>query len=150
MTTLNQAEKQQEKPKAVKASHVFAAFRDVLIQQFRIEIQEDLIPKFKAAMIDLDKQKEEIIEKYHNEALAENRLKALKLEVLHARDQDIEDIKKMFNTEISAHIRSLKGERLTEEVKNEFGDVKFRNVVKFPDGSKAQVQRLFIPYADFN
>lgn len=154
MTTLNQAEKQeaaegQTQQKSVRISHIFAAHRQVLIEEFQERMRHELIPAYVANLDVIRRKRDEIVEKYGNEALANNKVKPEILELTWLRDQDIEKTKKEFLSEISALVTRFNGVRITESEKHPITG-KDMNVdkVQFPDKSKANIYRLFIPYQE--
>lgn len=135
---------------SLRTSQVFAASRNAVQEESIAAIRADLVPAFNAEVIDIEKMHTETLNRFKNQALADNKRKARMLMLVHSRKAVLDVARLNFEASIDKLVEQLGGEKIIvkEIPKGEIAEREVRKV-KFPDGSMARLPSFFIPYADF-
>lgn len=132
----------------IRSSQVFAAARQAALEGALAQIRSELIPAFNAEAEDIRREHAQIAKS--NKALADNKMKARMLALVHGRQQVLAKFEKDFMAEMEMHAGKLDGVKFqcTEVPRGKTKEVTVPKV-KFGDGSIAKWPKLFVPFREF-
>ena len=134
----------------IRSSQVFAANRQVIIEDILARMRGELVPEFNAAVEDIQREHAEMSKS--NQALADNKKKARILTLVHARQGVLSEMQAEFTKRLEMEAAVLAGVKFdcTEIPRGKTKEETYPKV-KFDDGSTAKwPTKLHIPFGEFH
>lgn len=133
----------------IRASQVFAAQRQVILEDILSRMRGELIPEFNAEIEDIQRQHAEIAKS--NVARADNMKKARILKLVHTKQQILAELSAEFIKRVESEAAVLNGVvfQCTEVPRGKTKEETYPKV-KFDDGSVAKwPTKLHVPNREF-
>lgn len=130
----------------VTMAAAFATFRNVVIEELKVDVSEELLPNWKAEAEDIRRTHEEL-RATKGDAVADNHKKARVMDLQVRRNMFLDGLNSELQTRMHGRVKDYNGVTTTVKVADPKHDGEMKDVqeVKFPDGSTARVpQRLWI------